>query len=131
MLIHVASLTRDITEEKLRKMFEAFGKVVKVNIAIDKISRKPSGFAFVEMAEKAEGDAAIAALHKKAVDGQVITLKEVIPESEKHPGADPASRPQKGGDPFQRRGGAKGAAGYRGGEGGQSGAIRRGGKRGS
>jgi RNA recognition motif-containing protein len=130
MLIHVANLTREITEESLRKRFESFGKVVKVTLDIDKITGKPTGFAFVEMSEKAEGDAALAALHKKEFNGQVISLKEVTPESEKHAGEGQSRRAQKGGDPFQRRG-TKGAAGYRSGEGVHSGAIRRGGKRGS
>ena len=49
MNIYVGNLSYDMTEEDLRKEFEAFGKVDSVNIIKDKFTDRSRGFAFVEM----------------------------------------------------------------------------------
>jgi RNA recognition motif-containing protein len=128
MNIHIANLSRETSEGQLRKAFEAFGKVEKASLVLDKVTGKPSGFAFVEMPEKGEADAAIAGLHKKELNGQVISLKEVAPVERLKPGT--SAWRQKGGDPFQKKGMGKGG-GYKGGGGVHAGAVRRGGKRGT
>lgn len=128
MNIHIANLRRETTEATVRKAFEKYGTVTKVSLVIDKVTGKPNGFAFVEMNEQKEAEAAIAGLHKKEIDGQVVTLKEVPPEERVKPGA-PGWR-HKGGDPYQKKGGKTGPAGYRGSGGVQAGAVRRGGQRG-
>jgi len=58
MNIYVGNLSRDVTDEELRKEFEAFGKVESVNVIKDKYSGQSRGFGFVEMAAKAEAQAA-------------------------------------------------------------------------
>jgi len=63
MNIYVGNLSYDMTEEDLRKEFEAFGKVDSVNIIKDKFTDKSRGFAFVEMSGSEEGKAAIAAIN--------------------------------------------------------------------
>jgi len=58
----MGNLSSEITEEELRQEVEAFGDVESVNIITYKISGRPKGFGFVEMASKSEAEAAITSL---------------------------------------------------------------------
>jgi len=82
MNIYVGNLSRDMTEEELRKEFEAFGKVESVNVIKDKYSGQPRGFGFVEMPEKAEAQAAITGLKGKVLQGRTIDVNEARPRTE-------------------------------------------------
>ena len=65
MNIFVGNLARDVTEEDLKAQFAPFGEVSSVALIKDKYSGQPKGFAFVEMANKEEGEAALAGLKGK------------------------------------------------------------------
>ena len=82
MNIYVGNLSREVTEEELRQAFQAFGKVVTVNIIKDKYSGQPRGFGFVEMATKAEGLAAIDGLKGKLLGERTLDVNEARPRSE-------------------------------------------------
>ena len=82
MNIYVGNLSYDMTEEDLRKEFEAFGKVDSVNIIKDKFTDRSRGFAFVEMASSDEGKAAIAAINGKDVKGRALNVSEARPRAE-------------------------------------------------
>ena len=82
MNIYVGNLSRDVTDEELRKEFEAFGKVESVNVIKDKYSGQSRGFGFVEMPAKAEAQAAIAALKGKVLKGRTIDVSEARPRTE-------------------------------------------------
>jgi RNA recognition motif-containing protein len=82
MNIYVGNLSYDMTEEDLRKEFEAFGKVDSVNIIKDKFTDRSRGFAFVEMANNDEGKAAVAAINGKDVKGRALNVSEARPRGE-------------------------------------------------
>ena len=82
MNIYVGNLSFDMTEEDLRKEFEAFGKVDSVSIIKDKFTDKSRGFAFVEMATSDEGKAAVAAINGKDVKGRALNVSEARPKTE-------------------------------------------------
>jgi RNA recognition motif-containing protein len=82
MNIYVGNLSRDVTDEELRKEFEAFGKVESVNVIKDKYSGQSRGFGFVEMAAKTEGQAAITGLKGKVLQGRTIDVSEARPRTE-------------------------------------------------
>jgi RNA recognition motif-containing protein len=82
MNIFVGNLARDVTEEDLRKAFEAFGQVASVTILKDKFTGEPRGFGFVEMPAKAAADAAIRGLNGKALKGRTLTVNEARPRPE-------------------------------------------------
>ncbi len=82
MNIYVGNLSREVTEEELRQEFEAFGQVVAVNIIKDKYSGQPRGFGFVEMATRAEGQAAIDGLKGKLLRERTLDVSEARPRSE-------------------------------------------------
>ncbi len=82
MNIYVGNLSRDVTEDELRQEFEPFGQVVSVNIIKDRYSGQSRGFGFVEMATKAEGQAAIDGLKDKLLQERTLDVNEARPRSE-------------------------------------------------
>jgi len=80
--IYVGNLSRDVTEDELRQEFEPFGQVVSVNIIKDRYSGQSRGFGFVEMATKAEGQAAIEGLKGKLLQDRTLDVNEARPRSE-------------------------------------------------
>ena len=106
MNIYVGNLSYDMTEEDLRKEFEAFGKVDSVNIIKDKFTDRSRGFAFVEMAVSEEGKAAVAAINGKDVKGRALNVSEARPRAE-------GGRRPGGGGGGERQGGGSGGGGRR------------------
>jgi len=82
MNIYVGNLSYEVTEEDLRQAFEGFGEVTSVKIIKDRYSGVSRGFAFVEMAAKAEAESAINDLNGKEVKGRSLTVSEARPRSE-------------------------------------------------
>ena len=68
MNIFVGNLDYQTTENQLRQLFTAFGEVRSVNIVTDNYTKRPRGFAFVEMKEKTDGEKAIQALDKSSLN---------------------------------------------------------------
>jgi len=73
--LFVGNLDSEVTQEELRRLFEAYGQVVQVHIIRDRDSGLPRGFAFVEMTNAAEAEKAI-----RALNGSI--LKRPYPECE-------------------------------------------------
>ncbi len=67
-------------------MFEPFGSVDRVNIVTDRDTGQARGFAFVEMSNSAEGDAAINALNGRDLDGRTLNVNEARPKAERGSG---------------------------------------------
>jgi RNA recognition motif-containing protein len=82
MNIYVGNLSRYVTEDELRQEFEPFGQVVSVSIIKDRYSGQSRGFGFVEMATKAEGQAAIDGLKGKLLNDRTLDVNEARPRSE-------------------------------------------------
>jgi cold-inducible RNA-binding protein len=102
MNIYVGNLAHEATEQDLRGAFEAFGQVDKVNIITDRFSGMSRGFAFVEMADRAQAEAAIQGVNGKPIQGRPVNVNEARP------------KPDRGG-------GGGGGGGYGGGGGGGGG----------
>ncbi len=82
MNIYVGNLAYTLTEEDLQQAFAAFGKVDSVNIIRDQFSNQSKGFGFVDMADKAAGEAAVAGLNGKEVNGRALNVNEARPRAE-------------------------------------------------
>jgi RNA recognition motif-containing protein len=79
---YVGNISWDLTEEDLKEAFEAFGQTTSVKIIKDKHTGKSRGFAFVEMPEKAEAEAAMKDLNGKELKGREIVVNEARPRPE-------------------------------------------------
>ena len=91
--IFVAKLDFNATDEQLKSLFEAHGKVNRVTIAKDKETGKPRGFAFVEMFNADEANAAVDALDNFEINGRPIAVKLADDRGQK-PQGDRPPRPQ-------------------------------------
>lgn len=74
--IFVGKLDFGVTEVELRNLFEQYGKVTKASIALDKETKKPRGFAFIEMPNADEAANAIKNLDGWKVNGRQMAVKE-------------------------------------------------------
>lgn len=88
MNIYVGNLSREVTEEDLRKAFEAFGKVDTVNIIRDRFTGESRGFGFVEMPIKAEAQSAISGLQDKELKGRSLKVNEARPREKRREGGE-------------------------------------------
>ncbi len=82
MNIYVGNLSYSVTSEDLRKAFEAFGEVSSANVVTDKFTGQSKGFGFVEMSNKANGEAAIKGLDGVDLKGRSIRVNEARPRTE-------------------------------------------------
>ena len=110
MNIYVGNLSRQTTEDDLRKAFEAFGQVESANVIQDKFTGESRGFGFVEMPSKQEAQKAIEEMNGKDLGGRAVNVNEARPKTERRGG---------GG------GGGRGGGGRGGGFGGGGGGGRR------
>ena len=84
MNIFVGNLDKQVTKEDLEQAFGAFGQVTSAAVIKDKFTGESRGFGFVEMANKAEAEAAISGV--KELKGRAVTVNEARPREERPPG---------------------------------------------
>ncbi|HZJ87965.1 MAG TPA: RNA-binding protein [Sphaerochaeta sp.] len=76
--IYVGNMSYNTTEEELRELFAQYGTVLSANIIIDRDTRRPKGFGFVEMEEESAADAAISELDGTEFGGRNLRVNEAI-----------------------------------------------------
>jgi hypothetical protein len=74
--LYVGNLPLTTTEKELRTLFERYGQVDRIRLVVDRETRQPNGFAFVEMPERTAADAAAQGLHGQPVAGQALRVHE-------------------------------------------------------
>ena len=75
--LYVGNLNYRTTEETLKSAFSAGGRnVVRVTIPTDRETGRPRGFAFVEMENAEQAQAAISALDGQDLDGRNVRVNE-------------------------------------------------------
>lgn len=89
MNIFVARLNFKTRREDLEAAFAKFGQVTSAKIVKDRDTGRSKGFGFVEMANDAEAQAAIAALNETELDGRAIVVKPANPKTESERGIQP------------------------------------------
>jgi RNA recognition motif-containing protein len=104
MNIYVGNLSYSVTSDDLRKAFEQFGEVSTANVVTDKFTGQSKGFGFVEIPNKATGEAAIKALDGQDLKGRTIRVNEARPRTEGGPSGGPRRGGPGGGAPGGGRG---------------------------
>ncbi len=74
--IYVGNLSYDLTEDQLRKEFEAFGTVNSARLISNRYNGKSKGYGFVQMPNRAEAEKAVAALNGKEILGRELKCNE-------------------------------------------------------
>ncbi len=83
MKLYVGNLAYSVTESDLSTMFGEFGEVLSAKVITDRFTGKSKGFGFVEMANKEQGESAIAALNGKSHDSRDMVVNEARPQAKK------------------------------------------------
>ncbi len=96
MRLYVGGFPYATTKEELIMLFSEVGEVTDVHLPLDKETRRPRGFGFVEMPEEA-ARAAIERFHGTEFGGRKLTVNEAQPREER-----PDRPPRQGG--FQQGG---------------------------
>ena len=82
MNIYVGNISWNLKDQDLANLFASYGEVTSAKIVTDKFTNRSKGFGFVEMADDAAAQAAIAALNGSEVDGRNIVVNESRPKPE-------------------------------------------------
>ena len=83
MNIYVSNLSFNVTDEDLQSYFLDYGAVTSAKVITDKESNRSRGFGFVEMADDAAAQKAIAELDGATVDGRAIKVMVAKPREER------------------------------------------------
>ncbi len=89
MKLLIRNLARRTTEQELREMFEAYGRVQSCTLVLDKKTGSSKGFGFVEMPRPGEAKAAMKNLNGMDVGGNRIRVKKADtgPDKGSNPGS--------------------------------------------
>ena len=114
MKLYVGNLAFATSSQELQELFAQAGTVTSASVIEDRDTGRSRGFGFVEMSSKEEGEAAIAQLNGKEMNGRALNVNEAKPRENRGGGGG------RGGFGGNRNGGG-GYSGNRGGGGGFSG----------
>jgi RNA recognition motif-containing protein len=81
--LYVGNMSFKTSEDELRSAFGQFGDVTDVYVAMDKMTGRPRGFAFVTMGSVEGMNSAISKLSGKAWQGRPLTVNEARPREER------------------------------------------------
>ena len=101
MNIYIGNLSKDVSDDDLRKAFEVYGEVSSVKVIRDIFTQESKGFGFVEMPEHAKALEAISGLNNQEVKGKRILVNEARPRRDKRN----KRRHGRGGGGYSGRGG--------------------------
>jgi cold-inducible RNA-binding protein len=104
--LFVGNMSFQTSEADLTALFQGFGQVTRVHVAMDRETGRARGFAFVEMPNDEEAAKAIAALNGKEVGGRALKVNEARPKTER------SGPPRSSGGGNAGGGGGRGRGGY-------------------
>ena len=86
MNIYVGNLSRDVTEDELREIFQNHGYVDSAIVVKDRYSGESRGFGFVEMPNNDEANSAMQELNGKDLKGNIIKVSQARPKAKSRRG---------------------------------------------
>jgi len=115
--LYVGNLSFKTSEEELRTHFGQYGSVTDVYVAMDKMTGRPRGFAFVTMGTDEEAKLAAEKVNGSELGGRQLTVNEARPKEERPGGGFGGGGGGRGfgGGGGERRGGFGGGGGGGGG----------------
>jgi RNA recognition motif-containing protein len=112
--LYVGNLSYNVSEDDLRTLFAQAGEVKEVALILDRDTRRPKGFGFVEMMSQADAEKAIQMFNNHDLDGRPLTVNIARPREERG-----GRSGGFGGGGYGGRGGNRGGGGRSGGRGGR------------
>ncbi|GMJ02907.1 hypothetical protein like AT3G52660 [Hibiscus trionum] len=80
--LYVKNLPNDITQDRLKKLFEHHGKITKVVVPPAKVGKEDSRYGFVHFAERSSAMKALKNTEKYEIDGQVLECSLAKPQAD-------------------------------------------------
>jgi cold-inducible RNA-binding protein len=80
--LYVGNMSFKTSEDELRSAFGQFGSVTDVYVAMDKMTGRPRGFAFVTMGTAEEAKMAAEKMNGADLGGRALTVNEARPKEE-------------------------------------------------
>ena len=81
--LYVGNLSFKTTEDELRSAFSQFGTVTDLYVAMDKMTGRPRGFAFITMGTEEEAKAATEKMNGTDLGGRQLTVNEARPKEDR------------------------------------------------
>ena len=92
MNIYVSNLSFHTSEEDLKNLFLKFGSVTSAKIIMDRETNKSRGFGFIEMPSEEEGNAALAGMNNKEIEGRLLSVSVAKEKNDRLGGRNSFSR---------------------------------------
>ena len=116
--LYIGNLPYTVRDSDLQQAFAQFGTVVSAKVMMERESGRSKGFAFIEMGNDTEAQAAVQGMHGQTLGGRALVVNEARPMEPRPPRAGGG---YGGGGSYGGGGGGGGSGGGRregGGEGG-------------
>lgn len=97
MTVYVGNLSYNATEDDLSEVFKEYGSVKRIQMPVDRETGRMRGFAFVEMSQDSEEDAAIEDLDGAEWMGRTLKVNKARPRENRRPGGGGGGRGGWGG----------------------------------
>lgn len=81
--LYVGNLSYSVTEEQLRELFGQAGNIKDIALIMDRDTRRPKGFGFVEMETQVEAQKAIDMFNDQELDGRRMTVNFARPKEDR------------------------------------------------
>ena len=85
MTVYVGNLSYNATEDDLREVFQEYGSIKRIQVPLDRETGRMRGFAFVEMSQDEEEEAAIEDLDGAEWMGRTLKVNKARPRTERKP----------------------------------------------
>ena len=86
MRLFVGNLSFNTDEPQLEQLFASIGQVESIRLMRDQETGRSRGFAFVEMTNQADGQAACSSLDQSEFGGRRLTVNEARPQERRSNG---------------------------------------------
>ncbi len=81
--LYVGNLSYNVSEDELRELFSQAGEIKEVTLIMDRDTRRPKGFGFVEFVNQADDEKAIQMFNDYEMDGRRLTVNMARPREER------------------------------------------------
>ncbi|MEW6737186.1 MAG: RNA-binding protein [Acidobacteriota bacterium] len=81
MKLYIGNLSYSTTEDELHSLFSQVGTVQSTRLMTDRETGQSRGFAFVELADRSQGEAAINRFNGYEMNGRALKVNEAKPQT--------------------------------------------------
>ncbi len=81
--LFVGNLSYNVTEDEQRELFSQAGELKEVALIVDRDTRRPKGFGFVEFVNQADAEKAIQMFNDYELDNRRLTVNIARPREER------------------------------------------------